>query len=341
MSSNVVLVDRLNRPLRDLRISVIDTCNFRCPYCMPESEFGEDHAFLRCGERLSYDEIARLAGLFARLGVHKLRLTGGEPLLRKHLPRLVGKLVDIPGVDDIALTTNGTLLSAQARELSDAGLKRITVSLDTVDPDVFARMSGGRGDLGRVLEGIEAAREAGLAPIKLNAVVQRGVNDHLVLDLLERFRGTGVVVRFIEYMDVGTRNSWDLSQVVSSAELVARIHQRWPLRALEEGCRGETASRHAFLDGGGEIGFISSVTQPFCGDCTRARLSTDGKLFTCLFGAEGTNLRDPMREGASDDELLGMIQRVWGTRSDRYSELRAGRQGEGRRRRIEMYQIGG
>lgn len=343
MSSNVVLVDRLNRPLRDLRISVIDTCNFRCPYCMPESEYGEDHAFLRCGERLSYDEIARVAGLFARLGVHKLRLTGGEPLLRKHLPRLVGKLGEIPGIDDIALTTNGMLLAFQARELALAGLRRITVSLDTLDPDVFLRMSGGRGDLKRVLAGIDAALAAGLAPVKVNAVVQRGVNDHLVLDLLERFRGTGVVVRFIEYMDVGTRNAWDRSQVVSSAELVARIQQRWPLRPLEENYRGETASRYAFLDGGGEVGFISSVTQPFCGDCTRARLSTDGKLFTCLFGSEGVDLRDPMREGASDEDLMGVIQRVWAGRGDRYSELRAGRgDGDGRqRRRIEMYQIGG
>lgn len=340
MTAQVILADTLNRPLRDLRISVIDTCNFRCPYCMPESEFA-DYRFLRCEERLSFEEIERLATLFARLGVNKLRLTGGEPLLRKRLDALVGRLATIPGIDDIALTTNGMLLEAQAQALAAAGLRRVTVSLDSVDPEVFSRMSGGRGDLDRVLRGIDAARAAGLDPVKLNVVVQRGVNEDGVLDLVERFRGTGVVVRFIEFMDVGTRNGWNREQVLPSAELLRRIGARWPLSPLPGQYRGETAERYAFDDGGGELGFISSVSQPFCGDCTRARLSTDGALYTCLFGASGTDLRGPMREGAGDAALLELITRIWRGRSDRYSEVRAEIDGQRARKRIEMYQIGG
>ena len=340
MTAQVILADTLNRPLRDLRISVIDTCNFRCPYCMPESEYA-DYSFLRCEERLSFDEIERLARVFARLGVNKLRLTGGEPLLRKRLHELVARLAAIEGIDDIALTTNAMLLGAQADDLARAGLGRVTVSLDSVDPAVFRAMSGGRGDLQRVLAGIEAARAAGLDPVKLNVVVQRGVNDEGVIDLLRHFRGSGAIVRFIEFMDVGTRNAWNREQVVTSAELRARIDRHWPLRPLEESYRGETAERFAFADGGGEVGFISSVSQPFCGDCTRARLSTDGQLFTCLFGASGTDLRGPLREGAGDDELMELVTRIWRGRGDRYSEVRAEIDGRRARKRIEMYQIGG
>lgn len=340
MTAQVILADTLNRPLRDLRISVIDTCNFRCPYCMPESEYA-DYSFLRCEERLSFDEIERLARVFARLGVNKLRLTGGEPLLRKRLHELVARLAAIDGIDDIALTTNAMLLGAQADDLARAGLGRVTVSLDSVDADVFRAMSGGRGDLDRVLAGIEAARAAGLDPIKLNVVVQRGVNDDGVVALLDHFRGTGTVVRFIEFMDVGTRNAWNREQVVTSAELREHIGRHWPLRPLDETYRGETAERFAFADGGGELGFISSVSQPFCGDCTRARLSTDGQLFTCLFASQGTDLRGPLRAGASEEELLGIVTRLWRARGDRYSEVRAEIDGSRARKRIEMYQIGG
>src|SRR6266478_7207928 len=252
-------LDRLGRPLHDLRISVMDRCNFRCPYCMPKEQFHEHYRFLKSQERLSFDEIVRLAGLFTSLGVRKLRLTGGEPLLRTNLPDLVGDLTDVPGVDDVALTTNGVLLARYAPELKAAGLKRITVSLDSLDAGVFARMSGGFGGVDEVLAGIEQARRAELTPIKINAVVQRGVNDHTVLELVERFRGTGVIVRFIEYMDVGNRNHWRSELVVPSKELAELIGRRWPLSALEPGYRGEVARRYAFIDGEGEVGFISSV----------------------------------------------------------------------------------
>src|ERR1700756_1326766 len=261
-------------PVRDLRISVMDLFIFRCPYCMPRETYHERYRFLGSHERLSFDEIVRLARLFVQLGVRKLRLTGGEPLLRANLPDLVGDLTTIPGVEDVALTTNGVLLSRYASELKAAGLRRVTVSLDSLDPEVFARMSGGFGGVEEVLEGIEHARRAELTPIKINAVVQRGVNDHTALDLLERFRGTGVIVRFIEYMDVGNRNHWRSELVVPSKELAARIAERWPLEPLEASYHGEVAQRYAFADGQGEIGFISSVSQPVCGDFTRARLAS-------------------------------------------------------------------
>jgi len=270
------LPDRLQRPLRDLRISVMDRCNFRCPYCMPEDKYHKDFRFLSSNERLAFDEITRLAHVFARIGVQKLRITGGEPLLRPGIADLVGDLGRIPGIEDVALTTNGILLAQHAAALKAAGLDRVTVSLDSLDDAVFARMSGGRGSKDRVLEGIEEALQAGLAPIKINAVVKRGVNDHTVLDLVEHFRGTGVIVRFIEYMDVGTINHWQAADTVPSAELVERIGARWPLVAVEPGYHGEVASRYAFADGSGEVGFISSVSAPFCGSCTRARLSADG-----------------------------------------------------------------
>jgi GTP 3',8-cyclase len=334
--------DTLARPLRDLRISVMDRCNFRCPYCMPRETFHEKYRFLGSQERLSFDEIVRVARLFVRLGVRKLRLTGGEPLLRANLPDLIGDLTAIPGVDDVALTTNGMLLAKYASELQAAGLKRISVSLDSLDAQVFARMSGGFGGVEEVLAGIEHARRAGLAPIKINAVVQRGVNDHTVLDLLEHFRGSGVIVRFIEYMDVGNRNHWTSEMVVPSKELAARISARWPLTPLEPGYRGEVADRYAYTDGQGEIGFISSVSQPFCGDCSRVRLSSDGVVYTCLFATHGTSLRDALRGGASDEQLLEMISGLWHRRTDRYSELRASLRGAQREeRKVEMFYIGG
>jgi GTP 3',8-cyclase len=334
--------DRRGRPLRDLRISVMDRCNFRCPYCMPRETFHERYRFLGSHERLSFDEIVRLARLFVRLGVRKLRLTGGEPLLRPNLTDLIGDLTAIDGVEDIALTTNGVLLGKYAFELRAAGLQRITVSLDSLDPQVFGRMSGGFGGVEDVLTGIELARRAGLEPIKINAVVQRGVNDHTVLDLVRHFRGTGAIVRFIEYMDVGNRNDWRPELVVPSRELLERIGERWPLAPLGREYRGEVAERYAFADGAGEVGFISSVTQPFCGDCSRARLSSDGVLYTCLFATRGTSLRDALRGGASDDQLLEMLRHVWLERADNYSEKRQlERESAAAARKVEMFYIGG
>jgi cyclic pyranopterin phosphate synthase len=337
-----VVADRLGRILHDLRISVIDRCNFRCPYCMPEEDYPEHHQFFRSGERLSYGEIIRLTRLFAGLGVKKVRITGGEPLLRKNLPALIGELAAIDALEDIALTTNGILLAAQAAALKAAGLERVTVSLDSLDDEVFSAMSGGRGNKSQVLDGIEAAIAAGLTPVKLNVVVQKGVNDHTVLDLLDHFRGSGVIVRLIEYMDVGNRNHWRAEQVLPSKDLLNAIRQRWPLRAADENYPGEVANRYLYEDGQGEIGFISSVTEPFCRDCTRARLSTNGELYTCLFASHGTDLRGPMRAGASDEELLSLIGDVWTGRIDRYSEERDPGAAETRiLHKVEMYQVGG
>jgi cyclic pyranopterin phosphate synthase len=334
--------DTLSRPMRDLRISVMDRCNFRCPYCMPRETFHEQYRFLGSHERLSFDELVRLARLFVQLGVRKLRLTGGEPLLRANLPDLIGDLTAIAGVEDVALTTNGVLLARYAGELKAAGLKRVTVSLDSLDDAVFARMSGGFGGVAEVLEGIEHARRAELTPVKVNAVIQRGVNDNTALELLERFRGTGVIVRFIEYMDVGNRNHWRSELVVPSKELAERIGARWPLRALEPAYRGEVAKRYAFVDGQGEVGFISSVSQPFCGGCSRARLSSDGVLYTCLFATHGMSLRDALRGGASDDVLLELIRGLWLKRADRYSELRSSLSAQSQeQRKVEMFYIGG
>jgi len=335
-------VDRLNRPLRDLRISVTDRCNFRCTYCMPEEKYHRHFKFLTTEERLDFAEIVRLTRLFVATGVRKLRITGGEPLLRPALGDLIGDLRELPGVDEIALTTNGILLSQYAAGLKAAGLDRVTVSLDAIDKSIFREMSGGRGGLGRVLDGIKAALEAGLTPVKVNAVVQRGVNDHVVPALLERFRGTGVIVRLIEYMDVGNINHWREADTVSSAELRARIGERWPLREVRSNYHGEVATRYVYEDGAGEIGFISSVTEPFCGSCHRARLSSDGQLFTCLFATHGTDLRQPMRAGASDEELAGMIRGIWTQRTDRYSEQRARLIEDGSEmQKMEMYYIGG
>ena len=335
-----VATDTFGRRLRDLRISVIDRCNFRCDYCMPLETYGEDYSFLDPDHYLSFEEITRLVRLFARRGVEKIRITGGEPLLRPNLEELIGRIAEVEGICDIALTTNGYLLPDQAQALSDAGLHRVTVSLDALDPELFREMNGvGKGPE-PVLEGIEAAGRAGLDPIKINTVVRRGVNDASVLPLVRHFRGTGRIVRFIEYMDVGTKNGWDRSEVVPSAELRDRISEEFPIEPLEANYPGEVANRYRFLDGGGEIGFVSSVTNPFCGDCTRARLSTEGTLYTCLFATEGTEFRSLLREGEPDERILERIDAVWSARDDRYSERRSG-EGAQPEDRIEMYQIGG
>jgi len=334
--------DALRRPLHDLRISVLDQCNFRCPYCMPEDEFHADFEFLRRSQRLSYDEILKIAGVAAGLGVSKLRLTGGEPLLDKNLPDLVRGLAAIPGIDDLALTTNGALLGARAQALKEAGLHRVTISLDSLDEAVFRHMSGGRGNLASVLEGIEAAKQAGLAPIKINVVVQQGVNDHTIIDLLDHFRGTGHIVRLIEFMDVGNRNGWSLDQVVPSRQLLEHVRARWPLRRIDQSYPGEVAHRYEYVDGQGEIGFISSVTEPFCGDCSRARLSADGVLYTCLFANQGTDLRESLRANADEEELTDILSQIWLQRADRYSELRRPEVAEAHvLRKVEMYRIGG
>ena len=343
--------DTWGRPLRDLRISVIDRCNYRCPYCMPAEIYGDSYEFLPRASWLTPGEIKRVAGLFMQLGVTKLRITGGEPLLRKDIVDIVAGLSDLPGLDDLALTTNGTLLADRARELEAAGLKRITVSLDSLDDDVFRQMSGDKGDIATVLGGIEAAQQAGLDPIKLNVVVQKGRNEHTVLDLLDHFRGTGIIVRFIEYMDVGTLNGWRLDEVVNSKALVDQIGARWPLKPVDPNYRGEVARRYAFEDGRGEVGFISSVSEPFCGDCHRARLSADGTLYTCLFAKDGIGLRDSIRAGGSDADLVGLLQNAWRQRTDRYSEQRGRRTLEEKKAvegsdkdkssRIEMYRMGG
>src|SRR5271169_713688 len=333
-------LDRLGRPLHDLRISVMDRCNFRCPYCMPKERFHENYQFLNSHERLSFDEIVRLSKLFATLGVRKLRLTGGEPLLRTNLADLIGDLTGIPGIEDIALTTNGVLLAKHAVDLRANGLKRVTVSLDSLDKDIFARLSGGFGALTQVLGGIEAAIAAGLTPLKFNAVIERGVNDHTALELVERFRGSPVIVRFIEFMDVGNRNHWRPEIVVPSRELAARISARWPMHPVSENYHGEVAQRWAFDDGIGEVGFISSVSQPFCGACSRARLSSEGKFYTCLFATQGIDLRTPMRSGMDDEELLRLIRGAWNERTDRYSELREEQRDKIlEAKKIEMYYI--
>ncbi|MFS8137298.1 MAG: GTP 3',8-cyclase MoaA [Thermomonas sp.] len=330
------LLDVLQRPLRDLRLSVIEACNFRCPYCMPADKIDDDHG-LDAASRLSFDEIETLVRGFVQLGVRKLRLTGGEPLLRKRLPELVRRLAAISGLEDLALTTNGSLLAAQAIALRDAGLRRITVSLDTLDPASFRELSGGRGELPAVLAGIEAARNAGFAPIKLNCVLQRGVNDAGILDLAAYAREHGHVLRFIEYMDVGTCNGWSRERVVPSLEVRNLIHARWPLQPLDPNYRGEVASRHAYLDGAGEVGFVSSVSAPFCGDCHRARVSADGQLYTCLFAGAGHALRPLLALG--EDALASHVAGIWEQRVDRYSEVRS--EAGASRRHVEMFLVGG
>jgi cyclic pyranopterin phosphate synthase len=340
--SLTTIQDALGRPLHDLRISLLDRCNFRCPYCMPATEFHSDYEFLSRQQRLTHDEILHVARVAAGLGVSKLRLTGGEPLLDKDVAKLVAEMAAVPGVDDLAMTTNAMLLAPIAADLAAAGLHRITVSLDSLDEDVFLRMSGGRGDLNKVLQGIAAAEKAGLSPIKINVVVQRGINDHTVLDLLDHFRGSGHIVRLIEYMDVGNRNGWRMEQVVPSDDLRAIVNARWPLEPVGRNYPGEVARRYQYVDGQGEIGFISSVTRPFCGSCSRARLSADGVLYTCLFATQGTDLREPLRNGADDEELADILSRIWLQRADRYSELRQPKVAEHHAlSKVEMYRIGG
>ena len=350
-----LLADRLGRPLRDLRISVTDRCNFRCSYCMPKEIFDKDYAYLPHSALLSFEEITRVARLFAAHGVRKLRLTGGEPLLRKNIEILIEQLAALRTVDgeplDLTLTTNGSLLARKARALKDAGLQRVTVSLDGLDDAVFRRMNDVDFPVQDVLEGIAAAREAGLGPVKINMVVKRGTNEHEILPMARHFRGTGMVLRFIEYMDVGATNGWRMGEVLPSADVVKLIHAELPLVQLDASAPGETAERWGYAgpDGRhdpalGEIGVISSVTHAFCGDCNRARLSTEGRLYLCLFATQGHDLRSLIRGGASDADIESAIGHIWGARDDRYSELRAAQPpdtGSPPQRRVEMSYIGG
>lgn len=328
--------------MRDLRVSVTDRCNFRCPYCMPAEIYGEAYEFLPKAEILTFEELTRLVGIFAELGIAKLRITGGEPLMRTELPQLLSMLAVIEGIEDMTLTTNGYLLSQYAQPLKDAGLGRITISLDSLDDEVFKAMNGRGFTTQRVLEAIQTAAAVGLSPIKINCVVQKGVNDHTIVDLARHFKDTGHIVRFIEYMDVGNRNGWRSEHVTPADEIIAKIDAEMPLEPLDSNYHGEVANRYRYKDGGGEIGVIASVTKPFCGDCTRVRLSTDGRIFTCLFASEGVSLMDPMRAGATDAELREILAGTWSVRSDRYSEERAASPNDqGAPRKIEMFQIGG
>ena len=333
------LRDTMGRPLRDLRISVTDRCNFRCTYCMPKEIFNRDWEFLSRDLLLTFEEISRVTAVFARLGVTKLRITGGEPLMRRGIADLIGSLSALEGIEDIALTTNGTLLARRAEALAAAGLDRVSVSLDSLDDDTFMAMNDVGFPVSKVLEGIESAAEAGLAPVKVNVVVKRDVNDQDVVPMAEHFRNTGHIVRFIEYMDVGTTNGWRLDDVVPAAEIVEAINRRHPLEAVDPHYPGEVAQRWRYKDGAGEIGVISSVSQPFCGTCSRARISAEGMLYTCLFATGGTDLRAPLRSGASDDELETLIRSVWEKRTDRYSEIRS--EATLGLPRVEMSYIGG
>jgi cyclic pyranopterin phosphate synthase len=333
-----VPLDTLGRPLHDLRISVTDRCNFRCVYCMPKEIFGKDYQFLPRAEILTFEEIERLVRIFVSLGVRKIRLTGGEPLVRRDLERLVEKLAKI-GDLDLTLTTNGSLLAQKARSLADAGLRRVTVSLDSLDDATFKRMNDSDFPVAKVLAGIEAAHAAGLAPIKINMVTKRGVNESSIVPMARYFKGTGMTLRLIEFMDVGSTNGWRLDDVVPAREIVAMIDREMPLEPVQAGYRGEVAARYRYRDGGGEIGVISSVTQPFCADCTRARLSADGSLYTCLFATQGHDLRALVRSAATDDEITHAIAAVWTERTDRYSDLRS-EQTAGLHK-IEMSFIGG
>ncbi len=335
----IVTLDQRARPLRELRISVTDRCNFRCAYCMPKEIFGGDFVFLPRTELLSFEEITRLSRLFADQGVTKIRLTGGEPLLRNDLERLVEMLASIDGIADIALTTNGAALPAKAQTLKDAGLTRVSVSLDALDDEVFGAMNDVGFPVARVLEGIDAAAHAGLFPVKVNMVVKRGVNDHCILPMADYFRDGPQILRFIEYMDVGTTNRWSLGDVVTAAEIHRMIDARWPLEPLAADYPGEVATRYRYRDGVGQIGLITSVTQPFCGSCTRARLSADGKLYTCLFAGCGHDLRAELRSGATDQQLAQHMRSIWCARADRYSETRAIQSAPAEK--IEMSYIGG
>lgn len=332
-------LDRLSRPLRDLRISVTDRCNMRCAYCMPKEVFGPDYEFLERDELLTYEEIERLGRLFVGAGVRKIRVTGGEPLVRRELPSLIAKLAQIDGLEDLTLTTNGLMLPRLAVPLKDAGLGRVTISLDSLDQEVFAAMNGVRARVRDVLAGIDAALAAGLNPIKINCVVKRGVNEASIVPLARHFRGSGCVVRFIEYMDVGNTNGWRLKDVVTAREIAQRIQSVFPLEKLQPNYAGEVARRWRYLDGGGEIGVIASVSQPFCGSCTRARLSPEGQLFTCLFASAGFDLRSRLRGGSTDREIASAIKSLWARRVDRYSEIRTAATTQWAK--VEMSHIGG
>ena len=332
--------DTFNRPLRDLRISVTDRCNFRCTYCMPAEVFGEGYKFLPRKDLLTFEEITRLVNIIVRMGAVKLRLTGGEPLVRQDIEQLVAQLSSIDGVDDMAMTTNAVFLPQKAQQLKEAGLQRVTVSLDTLDEDIFQKMNGKRSTVAKVLKGIESAEQAGLTPVKINTVVQRGVNDHTLVDLARYCKDKGYIVRFIEYMDVGTMNGWKLDHVVPADEIVERIDAELPLEPINANYHGEVARRYRYRDGSGEIGLITSVTKPFCGACNRMRLSPEGSIFTCLFATKGTDLRAPLRDGASDDDIESIIRNTWSSRIDRYSEQRH-KMTEPRDSKVEMYHIGG
>jgi GTP 3',8-cyclase len=334
----MILTDTLNRPLRDLRISVTDRCNFRCVYCMPKEIFGPDYQFLRRDQILTFEEIERLTRIFVSHGVRKIRLTGGEPLVRRDLHLLVSMLSAIPDLD-LTLTTNGALLAKQARALKHAGLKRVTVSLDSLDNDIFKAMNDVDFAVEEVLEGMDAAAEAGLTPIKVNMVVKRGLNESSILPMARYFREKGYILRFIEYMDVGHSNGWRMDDVVPAAEIIKLIHAEMPLETLDPNYRGEVAERWRYKDGSGEIGVVASVTQAFCSTCNRARLSAEGKLYTCLFAIKGHDFRDLLRGGATDEELSQEIARVWGKRADRYSELRS--ENTMSLPKVEMSHIGG
>ncbi len=334
-------LDTLVRPLRDLRISVTDRCNFRCVYCMPRSAFGEPYRFLDQQEQLRIDEIGRLARIFAELGVEKVRLTGGEPLIRPNLEDLIAAISEVPGIDDVALTTNGSLLRrGRAAALRQAGLRRVTISLDSLRDDVFRFISDAGVPVANVLSAIDAAADAGL-PVKINTVVRRGLNEDDILPLAERFRGSGHVLRFIEYMDAGNLNGWREEHVVPAREILTRIAERWPLEPAGPTRFGEVARRYRYVDGQGEVGIIASITQPFCDSCTRARLSADGRFFTCLFGTTGHDLRSLLRAGVDDDSMRSLLRAVWAARGDRYSMLRATHHRPGATQKVEMYQIGG
>ncbi len=337
-ASSAQVIDRLGRPLRDLRISVTDRCNFRCVYCMPKEVFGKDYQFLEHKALLTFEEIARLTRIFARHGIEKIRLTGGEPLVRRNLEHLIELLAEIPGLD-LTLTTNGSLLAKKARVLKAAGLQRVTVSLDSLDDEVFMKMNDVDFPVKKVLEGIEQAAASGLGPIKINMVVKRGVNDASILPMARYFRGSGHILRFIEYMDVGNSNGWRMDDVVTGRQIVSMINAEAPLVQADPNYRGEVAARWRYRDGSGEIGVIASVTQAFCSTCTRARLSTEGRLYTCLFATSGHELKPLLRGGASDDEISDAIAAVWRQRGDRYSEIRTAQ--TTKLEKVEMSYIGG
>lgn len=338
-SDRTTITDKFQRPFRDLRVSVTDRCNFRCTYCMPAEIYGERYEFLPRADLLTFEEIARLTRIMAGLGAVKVRLTGGEPMVRRDVEQLVKMLASVEGIEDLTMTTNGYLLPNKAQALKDAGLHRLSISLDSLDDEVFKKMNGRGFSTAKVLDGIAAAERAGFSPVKINSVVQRGVNDHTVVDMARYFKERGHTMRFIEYMDVGTRNGWELEHVVPADEIVAMIDAEMPLEPVEGDYRGEVAARYRYRDGGGEIGVIASVTKPFCGDCTRLRLSPEGRLVTCLFATLGTDLRTPLRAGASDAELTNLVTKVWGVREDRYSEERSSMTEP--REKVEMYHIGG